>query len=584
MTADTGSTSKKLEKEIGLGAVTAIGVGGTIGASIFTITGFAAGMAGPSMILAFIIGGLLTILVGLNYSELSSTFPESGGGYTFAKKAYGGLPAFLTGWLMAFSNIVFGSLAALGFAHIFGFAFGIPPLVYIPIALVVVGVFAYLNTRGMEESGKIQLILVLVLITGFLIFIGFSFSKISSSNYSPWMPFGWNGVLKATAFVYVSYFGFETIATVSGEVKKPGKNLVIGTIASLIICMFVYVGVSYVAVGVAGLELADNASPLMLVGEIAMGRSGIILIGVVGGIGTLSSTNTAVIASTRIIYALSRDGLLPKGLARTGEGQNPIYATLTSAILMGIFISTGVVEFIAHVADFNLLLALIFVNMSVFFLRRKRKVLKRPFKTNVIIAIACTIILGGLILFLSSLAISIGVAISMLGVLIYLMKIKPPRTYSLTIGGISTGAGLILLGTLWVGNRSIILQTGNISFQLVNLLAIGGVIQLIGGIICAFPLMKLFKFDMNGVIDTPPSKGKTRSVKIVKNVISILLICFAILNLFIFYTVFHGFVIFPNATDFPEAYGSLLSVALISTAFSTGISGLFLFQRKYISS
>ncbi|NIQ05355.1 MAG: amino acid permease [Candidatus Korarchaeota archaeon] len=573
----------ELKRELGLGMLIAIGVGGTVGASIFTITGFAAGMAGPSMILAFLIGGGLTVLIGLNYSELSSTFPESGGGYTFAKKAYGGMPAFLTGWLMAFSNIVFGSLSALGFAHIIGFVIDASPLVHIPIAMLVLAIFAYLNSRGMEESGRIQLILVVILIVGFSVFILSSLTSISASNFSPFMPNGWGGVFEATAFVYVSYFGFETIATVSGEVEQPGKNLVLATLLAVLICTIIYTLVGYVAVGTVNwIVLGESESPLMLTGEKALGQTGILLIGVLGSIGTLTSTNTALIASTRILYALSRDKLLPEGLSKTGAHNTPIYATITATILMGIFTATGVVDLIAHVADFNLFLALIFVNLSVLFLRKKRGVLKRPFKSHTLIAVGGSGVLILLVGFLSNFAIAIGSAIVIMGILIYLFRISPPRTFSLTLGGISAAAGLTLLASLWLGKWNVLLSIGRYSIHTGTILILGSLIQLIVAIVCVFPLGRIIHPE-KGMVNAHTPRKDVKFITLLKNALSLLLIIFAILSLFIFYAIFHDFVIFPSIQGFSDAYSVLLSFSLVSFSFSAVFSGLFLFRRKYVS-
>jgi len=568
----------EVKREVGVYTLIAIGVGGTLGASIFAILGYAAGMAGPSVVVSFLIGGLLTVLVGLTYSELSSTFPESGGGYTFAKKAYGGLPAFLTGWLMAFSNIVFGALSSLGFAQIIGFVTGIPYIMQIPIALALLLTFTILNFRGIEESGRTQIILVIVLIAGFALFTGISAFFISDTNLQPFMPAGWTGVLQATSFTFVSYFGFETIATVSGEASEPGKDIAVATMASVGICTVIFVSIAWVAIGVVGGDaLAAAVSPLMLVGEQAFGLGGIALVGIVGAIATLSSLNTSLLASSRIVFALARDGFMPDRVAKTNENGVPVAATILAAGLMAVFISTGVVEYVAHVADFNLFLALIFVTISLLFLRRKRAVLERPFKSPRITAPLSAIALGFFVFFLNNVAIATGVAIVFVGIIIYLMKITPKANRALTLGGISGAAGYALLFVMWIGNWSLIWQTGVGGLELAPFLTIGSVILLISSLLCSVPLGRLFVGDES--ID--PASPTLHHAKIAENIIAAITIIFGLFALGVFYIVFHGGVTFPTMGGTASGYRLLLILSLVGYAFSAIIAGLALWQRKY---
>lgn len=570
--------NSEVKREVGVYTLIAIGVGGTLGASIFAILGYAAGMAGPSVVLSFLIGGLLTVLVGLTYSELSSTFPESGGGYTFAKKAYGGLPAFLTGWLMAFSNIVFGALSALGFAQIIGFVAGIPYIMQIPIALALLLLFTVLNFRGIEESGRTQIILVVVLIIGFAIFTGISAFFVSEANLQPFMPAGWPGIIEATSFTFVSYFGFETIATVSGEASEPGKDIAVATMASVLICTVIFVSIAWVAIGVVGGDaLAAAVSPLMLVGEEAFGLGGIALVGVVGAIATLSSLNTSLLASSRIVFALARDGFMPDRVSKTNENGVPVAALILASALMAVFVSTGVVEYVAHVADFNLFVALILVTISLLFLRRKRAVLERPFKSPRITAPLSAIALGFFLLFLNNVAIATGVAIVFVGIIIYLMKITPRANRALTLGGISGAAGYALLFVMWIGDWSLIWNTGTIGLELAPFLTVGSVALLFTSLLCAVPLGRLFVGDES--ID--PASPTLHRVKIFEDIIAAITIIFGVFALGAFYIVFHGGVTFPAMGEMAVGYRLLLILSLVGYAFSAIIAGIVLWQRKY---
>ena len=558
----------------------AIGVGGTIGASIFTILGFAAGMAGPAVVLSFLIGGLLTILVGLNYSELSSTFPEAGGGYTFAKKAYGGMPAFLTGWLMVFANIIYGSLSALGFAQIVSFAIGFPILASIPLALATLAAFALLNLQGVEETGKTQLILVVVLVAGLILFVAIGSFFVSPSNLFPFAPSGWVGVLEATSFTFVAYFGFEAIATVSGEAKEPGRHLAIATIASILICTAIYCAVSWVAIGIVGGDaLARSPSPLMLVGAVSLGVPGMVMVGAVGAIGTLTSLNAAVIASTRILFALGRDGFLPKEFTKLNRQGIPHIATVVAVILMAIFISTGIIDFIAHVADFNIFLALILVCLSLVYLRRKRGVLERPFRSPVVLAIISIVVLAFFLLFLNNVAIAAGSALVFFGIVLYIFEIAPRPNRSVALGGCAAGAGYALIVTMGIGGWTLILQIGGFSLQLVPLLFAGGVILLFSSFLCVVPLGRIFEaFSFTSTA----SPATAKKIGIIKDTVAATVAVFGPIAMVIFFLVFHGFVMFPGIPLYTEGYRFLLLLSLGGFSLITILVGLFLWQRRYV--
>ncbi|MFO7835561.1 MAG: APC family permease [Candidatus Thorarchaeota archaeon] len=565
-------------KGVGLYTLIAIGVGDVLGAAIFTILGHAAGIAGPSIIISFVIGGVLTILAGLSFSELASTFPASGGGYTFAKKAYGGMVAFLTGWLLAFANIIFGAIASLGCAQIIAHVTGIPYIMQIPIALFFLLFFTLLNFRGIEESGRAEIILVVFLLGGFAIFTAASAFFMSSSNLEPFMPSGWPGIIQATSFTFISYFGFETIANVSGEATEPAKDLTKATLISTLICTLVFVPVAWVAIGVVGSgTLSEAVSPIMLVGENALGVGGLAMAGVIGTVATLTSLNASIIASSMILFALARDGFFPEEIAETNDKGVPLKAIATATIIMGIFISTGVVEYIAHVADFNLFLGVFLVTVSLLLLRRKRATLERAFETPKIVAPLSAVSLIVFMLFLDNAAIATGVAIVFIGVIVYLMKIAPRYHRSLTIGGITGAAGYSLLAVIWIGNGSLVWTPGSSAIDLAPPLILGAITLLISSVLCAYPLSSLVERGES----IEPTFPHIERLKILENIVAVITIVCGVFALVVFYTVFHGGLTFPNLTDTAGGYRFLLLLGLLGYAISAIVAGLFLWNRKY---
>ena len=576
------ATTTGLSKSLNLSMLISIGIGATIGTPIFTIVGSAAGMAGPAVVLSFLIGGGLTLLIGLTYSELSSAFPESGGGYTFAKKAYGGLPAFLTGWLMAFSFVVFGGLSALGFAYVVGYAVNLSSPGIVALALVSLVVFTYLNIVGVKQSGFVQMLLIAVLLFGIVLFLLVSGLFVSPTNFAPFMPTGWAGVLQGTAFVYVAYFGFETIDTVSGESAEPRKHLMPATMISIIVCMAIYALVSLVAVGVVGREeLANSSTPLMLVASISLGGYGTTLMVILGAIATLTSLNASIVAASRTIYALSNDGLLPGILATLSTSKTPHVATLVSSILMGLFVSLGLLDYIANVADFNLFLGLSMISLSLILLRRKRSLLYRPFIASTWAAAASIVGLLTLILFLDRSAIATGTAIVILGVLIYVNRITPPANRTYLMGGVSMGAAVVLLAGIAVNKWSLVLVAGELQIQMAPVMAIGCVSGILAAGLLVTPLSMIFK--KRTLVGTTTA-NETKYAFILEKVVAIIVLLSAAVGLLLFYADYHYLVLLDTSPQNVEGMRFLLGLCLLSFSFAGSVSGLTLIRRKYVHS
>ena len=586
MTTQSEAEPASLPKTLDLIMLISIGLGGTIGTPIFTIIGTAAGMAGPALIISILLGGGLTLLIGLTYSELGSAFPESGGGYTFARKAFGGLLGFLTGWLMVFSFVVFGGLSALGFAYVVGSVFGMPALGIVGIALAVLVAFTYLNIIGVRGSGIVQTVLTVVLVGGLVVFVAVCAFFISPGNFADFMPAGWGGVLQATAFLYVAYFGFETIATVGGESAEPRKHLARSTMFSILICTILYALVSVVAIGVIGVgSLASSQSPLVLVASASMGGFGTVLIVVLGVIATLTSLNVSIVAASRTIYALSNDGLLPGILATLGKYKTPHLSTLMSSILMGLFISLGVLNYVAHVADFNLFLALSLISLSLIVLKRKRSLLNRPFVASPWAAVVSIIALLGLILFLDRSAIATGTAIVILGILVYLQRITPLKSRAYLMGGISLGGALVLLGGLAINRWSLVVMSGDIYLDFGPLIVIACVLSLLMSVIIVIPLT-IIAVPLTTVFKKTPIVGLTttsriKTVLMVERVIGVSVLILAALSLLLFYAVYYNLV-FLGATSQPEGIRFLLGLCLVSFSFAEVASGFFLVRRRYV--
>ncbi|RDE16287.1 MAG: hypothetical protein C4K47_01865 [Candidatus Thorarchaeota archaeon] len=587
MTAVTEDRTVDLPKRVDKKTLVAIGVGGTIGAPLFVSLGPAAGMAGPSIVLAILLSGILTIPIGMSYAELSSTFPESGGGYTFAKKAYGGPLAFLCGWLFLFANVVYGSLSALGFAFVIGPVIGLSGLANIVVALLVIAVFAVINLKGMKESGEIQMLLVLCLIAGLAILVGGSIFSFSPGNMSPFMPLGWTGTLQATAFLFVAYFGFETIANISGEAKRPRRDLPSATLMSVLICILMYVVIVLAAVGVLGATaLSESTSPLVLLGQRILGVGGEVLIAVIGVAATLTSVNIAILATTRVMFAMSKDGLLPDLFCRTHGIGVPTIATITASVLMAFFASTGGLEFVTHVANFNLFLSLGLVVASVFPLRRKRSALKRHFRSNDLVSLATASLLFGMVLLVDRLAIATGAAIAVFGLLLYFYKISSWSNRKYSIAGIGIGGGLVLLGCVAIGGGSIVLSVGGLTYQLAPALTWGAALQIVCSIAPILPVNRMMKIG-SPLAAAPSSISQrlelmTSSLHVLKTLAAIGLLVFAAVGVGVFYAAFYEILQYPLIAGHYDGYRFLLSLSLWASALTALVTGYLLFTTRYL--
>ena len=371
-----------------------IGVGSTIGGSIFVILGDAVGMAGPAVVLAFGLGAAITLLIALNYSELATSLPISGGGYVFTREAVGGLTAFVTGWFLWLGNVLYAALNAVGFALILARYLAVEPVL---VAEAVLAVFCLLNIKGVREVGRAQLLLTVLLISGLM---GLSLAAIpffSLSNMSPLAPRGLEGVLSATGFTFVAYWGFENIATVGGEVREPEKNIPRACILSVLASGAIYMFVSLTAVGALGWRtLAEADVSLLSVGRAVLGPVGEAMVLGLGAVAMLTSLNTALLSAARIAHALAKDGLFPEVLVGFHPRfKTPYKAVALSAAVAAAFALSGIAHFLAGAASFGFLIGLLMVNLSVILLRRRRRYLVREFKvplyplTPLLAAISC---------------------------------------------------------------------------------------------------------------------------------------------------------------------------------------------------
>jgi amino acid transporter len=382
--ADEGASrgGSELERTLGVTQALAIGTGTMVGAGIFVFPGLAAGEAGPAAMLSFAIGAVIALLVALPTSELATAMPESGGGYYFVSRSLGTFAGCLVGlgqWL----GLIFASAFYLmGFGHYLSDLLrevgvgGALPVVGIALgtAVLLTGV----SITGTENTGDLQNWIVgalLVVLAGFLGHGGLDVLGVFGRERVPetFFPYGVAPVFTTAALVFTSYLGFVQIATVAGEIKDPGRNLPRSMIGSVLLVGGLYVLTIFIGTSLLG---SERLAALGETAVVAVGRSlfgGLGAAAILGGglLATVSSANASILSASRSIYALSRDGLVPRRVQRLNERYRTPHVALllTGGPIVGLILY-GRVEVLAEVASLLHLVVYGLICVALLVLRR----------------------------------------------------------------------------------------------------------------------------------------------------------------------------------------------------------------------
>ncbi|MFI6485679.1 amino acid permease [Nonomuraea sp. NPDC050663] len=419
---DTEAPEHQLRKRLNAVDLTVFGIGVIIGTGIFVLTGqVAKNTAGPAVALSFVVAGIVCGLAALCYAEFASTVPVAGSAYTFAFATLGEFPAWIIGWDLMLELALAAAVVAVGWSQYFvslmsSIGVEIPSLVLfgkdlnVP-AMIIIALLTAVLIAGIKLSSRLNLVIVIIKVSVVLLVIVAGLFYINGDNYTPFIPpaestpgveglkapliqvmfgitpvaFGVIGIFSAAALVFFAYIGFDIVATAAEETVNPQRNLPRGILGSLLICTILYVAVSLVVVGMQPYNELNEEAPLAEAFR-AVNQPWIAsLISIGAIIGLLAVVMILLLGQTRVLFAMCRDGLLPRGLAKV----HPKYGTPARVTLLVGVVSLILASFIplsalAELVNIGTLFAFVVVSIGVVLLRRTRPDLPRAFRTPLV--------------------------------------------------------------------------------------------------------------------------------------------------------------------------------------------------------
>lgn len=475
----------EVEKKYGIKAGVLYGIGCGIGGSIFILLGTGIGIAGPGVLISLLLGGILILLIALNYSELSASLPISGGAYNFSKEGIGGFSAYIIGFFFWIANIATCSFSAQALALIIVIFF---PFLNNYIFIIIISVFSVLFIsivffRTQRFAVRTFIILTIILIAIFCVFIlsGLLISPYTNvSGYNPnfiYSKANFFGVIQMFALLFIFFTSITSnLAYFNVDLKNPSKNILKVNILAILITLLIYLSISYVVLINVGNKIDRIGDSPILLGEILsdiLGPVGFYLMGIAAIISILIAMNAALGSAVSVFQALSRDHYFPKIFNEVSKKSNvPVYSLIITTIIAITFTFFAIIYanigFTAEITIFIYFFGLAFVNLAAVNLRYKRKELDRPFKAPffpylpIIVALACLI----LAFILEPAAIILGLIIFAIAVIYYLLTIADRYSLVITLAGIKF-ISIIFVGLfIWVINNVSVISVAITGFNI----------------------------------------------------------------------------------------------------------------------
>lgn len=371
------TTNARLEKRLGLLDVYAISIGAMVAPGIFLLPGIASAEAGPAVILAYVVAGVLAVPAMLSAAELSTAMPRAGGPYYFLDRALGPLVGTIGGLGMWAALMFKTAFALVGLSAYLGLVVDLPVM---PAAVVLTVAFTALNVVGVRKTSVLQVVLVAILV---VFLTGFSLAGLASllgqagevgHRFRPLVPTGPEGIVTTTGIVFFSYAGLTQVASVAEEVRRPGRTIPAGMLLALASALAFYVVgvtvmVGFIEPGALGVDLTPVATVTRM---LVPGAAGLAMVTVAAVAGFAATGNAGILAAARYPFAMARDHLLGERLARIGRFGTPTAAVVATGAVMAVTIVALDVEAIASLASAFILVVFGLLNVAVIVMRSSR--------------------------------------------------------------------------------------------------------------------------------------------------------------------------------------------------------------------
>ncbi|HEY8006521.1 MAG TPA: amino acid permease [Methylocella sp.] len=395
-------SAQQFRRVLGLWQLTAIGLGGLIGAGIFVLTGVvAATQAGPAVSLSFVIAGVASAAAALSYAEFAGMIPVAGSAYTYGYTVLGELVAWVIGWDLLLEYALVVAVVSIGWSgyvqallSLFGFtlpnwAMGAPGtgtghVLDLPAMLGSLATAGLLTLR-IEWGARFNTVMVIIKLAAVVLVVAAGLPHVNSANYHPFMPFGFGGVAEGAAVVFFAVFGYDTLTTAAEEAKDPQRQLPRAVLLSLAISLVLYIAMSLVLTGIVRYDQLNSAAPVAAAFT-AIDMPWVTLIVSAAAVAGIASVMFAfMLGCARIWFAMSRDGLLPGWFAQVHPRfRTPYRPTLIAGGLTAFVAAFYPIKQVAELVNIGTLSAFIIICFSVIVLRRTRPDVPRTFRTPLV--------------------------------------------------------------------------------------------------------------------------------------------------------------------------------------------------------
>lgn len=383
---------QRLAKTLTAKDLIALGVGAVIGTGIFILPGTIAALhSGPAITLSFMIAAVVCAVAAMCYAEFSSALPVAGSAYSYGNIIFGELIGWLLGWALFLEYMLSVAAVSTGWSAYFvsfieGFGVHIPKAItgsfnpaqgtYVNLfAVLIVLLISALLMTGTRSSTRINNLMVMIKIGVVLLFLVVGIFYVKSSNWQPFMPFGVSGVFKGASLVFFAYLGFDCVSASAAEVKNPQKNLPIGIIGTLVICTLLYILVAFVLTGMVSYRELNVANPVAFALQVVHQKwfAGLLSLGALAGMFTMMLTMTY--SSSRLVYSIGRDGLLPKMLGKIEpRHQTPINSVRVVTVIIATLGGLVSLDQLTNLVNIGTLIAFFFMSIGVIPLRKRKDI------------------------------------------------------------------------------------------------------------------------------------------------------------------------------------------------------------------